>query len=76
MTTCCATSCWCAPFRWIASICCSPPSSPTLEPITHVAVNAIGQNHPVHHRERTWQLSNGRMTYDVSHSVARREGET
>lgn len=72
---CYQTSCWCAPFRWI-SRCCYTPQSPTLQPITQVAVHAIAnQNtHPTHHRERTWKLSNGRMTYDISHSVVRKEG--
>lgn len=76
MTTgCYQTSCFCAPFRWI-SRCCYTPPSPTLQPATQVAVNAIGDHsHPTHHRERTWKLSNGRMTYDISHSVIRKEGE-
>lgn len=78
MTSCCKTSCWCAPFRWIVQCCC-PPSPPSAEPqIDHavqtVAIQAIGggdQKVSVHqnlaqHRGRTWQLSNGRMSYVIS----------
>ena len=75
MTTCYETSCWCAPIRWIYKCCSSPPPSPTLQPITQVAVVAIGnQPQPTHHRERTWKFSNGRMSYEVSHAV-KRDGE-
>lgn len=70
---CCSKSCWCAPCRWIVSCfpCCKPKPkqtsrqyavnnvsiailvSPTLKPV------------PAHHRERTWKLSDGKMTYEA-----------
>lgn len=57
-----------------------PPAIPVetvLQTATSkLAVNALGQvtlspSHPLHHRDRTWHLSNGRLAYRVSHSVTR-----
>ncbi len=62
----CCRSCFCAPFRWIARCCCRKSDNQSVK-VTQVAVTAIQATG--HHRERTWKLSQGRMTYDVAHSV-------
>lgn len=72
---CCVRVC-CAPFRWIASClpCCNPNRTdrPLQYSVTKVSVAVLGtptiQSQPTpatHHRERTWKLSNGKMSYDV-----------
>ena len=68
---CYETSCWCGPCRWLSSCFTSKP--PEAPPISQVAIATMGQIQAigVHHRERTWVLSNGRMAYEVSHSVVK-----
>jgi len=77
MNGCYEISCWCAPFRWISSCCSKDEVKPTM-PVIHTPQYLINQaamaaltstpsltsQIPGHHRERTWKLSNGRMSYD------------
>lgn len=69
MASSCCSSCWCAPFRWLTKCCCKKQEEQNIA-ITQVVVSSIqGANpKPSHHRERTWKLSNGKMTYDVERS--------
>lgn len=71
---CCKTSCWCAPCRWMSSCftCCKKKPVRTAQyAVNQVSIAVLGtpttiqpQAPPSHHRERTWKLSSGRMTYD------------
>ena len=67
---CYAASCWCAPIRWM---CCYKPTSPThTSVVAQVAVPAMATQlvQPQgHHRQRTWKLSKGKMSYDVSEAT-------
>ena len=59
-------SCLCAPLRWI---CCYKPKSPKQTSVVAQVAIPVITTHTVqsHHRERTWKLSNGRMSYEVPH---------
>jgi hypothetical protein len=66
---CYATSCWCAPFRWL---CCSiPKKRPQISVTTAVALPAmqtqvVQPQTATSPRERTWKLSHGRLNYSLS----------
>jgi hypothetical protein len=69
--TCYRTSCWCAPCRWLACCCHKelPKYSVDLE-TPRASTKAVSAQafttaavEPAHHRERTWQMLNGRMQY-------------
>ncbi len=70
---CYKTSCWCAPIRCLSSCftCCRKkknqrPSQYVVNTVSVAVLGTSSQTHSpaTHHRERTWKLSNGRMSYE------------
>lgn len=50
---------------------CKRNPEPVIE-VAQIRINNTSlENQPTHHRERTWKLSNGKMTYEFSHAVTR-----